>query len=196
MSLNKILLIGMPGAGKGTQAKLLSQDFNLSILGTGAIIREAWKNKDPLISPYKESIEKGGFLPDELTFQLITKSIENISQESAGYILDGAVRNLNQARFVLSHKLVNLIIEFNLPINLAKERIGERRLKEDRKDDSLEAVDRRFFEYYNQTFTAMDFLRENSNYSLKNTPMLYHLDASRHAEEVHKELFDFIKKYF
>jgi adenylate kinase len=194
MSLNRILFIGMPGAGKGTQAKLLNKDFNLPILGTGDIIREAWKNNDPLISPYKTSIEQGGFLPDELIFELIHQNIQNLPKEQ-GYILDGAVRTLNQARFVSFNKLVNLIVEFNLPISLAKERISLRRLKEDRKDDSPEAVEKRFLEYYNKTFPAMIFLRDiSSNLSSNNELTLYKLDASPSIEEVHKTLYDFIKK--
>lgn len=181
----KILFIGPPGAGKGTQAKMLG----LEHISTGEVIREAFKSEDPIISPYKEYIERGGFLPDELIFELVESRIEKLGKQSKGYVLDGAVRTIAQAEFILKKSLINLIIDFQMSEEELKKRLSLRKEKENRKDDSPEAVEKRFEEYKQKTYPISEYFRTNC-------PSCYFvIDAAPSIEEVNKEISKIIKKF-
>ena len=92
----KIIMLGAPGAGKGTQAKLISQEYNIPHISTGDIFRENIKNGTDLGKKAKEYMDAGLLVPDELTCDLV---IDRISKDDAanGYILDGFPRTLAQA---------------------------------------------------------------------------------------------------
>ncbi|MEK6913863.1 MAG: nucleoside monophosphate kinase [Nanoarchaeota archaeon] len=181
MSLTRLLFIGLPGAGKGTQAKLL----NLTHISTGDVIKNAFANKDSLLLPYQESINKGELLPDERVFKLIEQHIQNLPPTSKGYILDGAVRTIPQAEFVLNRELIDAVFEFRCSEREAIRRIGLRRGKENRKEDSPEAIKIRFREYYEKTYPAISFLMlQHYDSSLR----YFTIDAEKSIEEVHKEI--------
>lgn len=92
----KLILLGPPGAGKGTQAKVLSQELKLSHISTGDILREAIKNNTTLGSKAKMYVESGELVPDALVTEMV---IERLSLPDAkkGFILDGFPRNIHQA---------------------------------------------------------------------------------------------------
>lgn len=99
--MRKLLFIGPPGSGKGTQAKFLKK-YGFSIISTGELIR---KSKNQKIKKYlEEDYAKGELLSDDLIFKLIKKEISLLPKSTKGYILDGAVRNLNQA--IYSKKII------------------------------------------------------------------------------------------
>jgi len=183
MSLMKIVFLGPPGAGKGTQAKLLPEFYQIS---TGEVIRTAFKNKDPILLKYQKSIEQGNLLPDEPIFDLIEQEIKKIPAESKGYILDGAVRTFPQAKFVLKKGLGEIFIIFSLSEEQAKKRIEKRRLEENRKEDSPESVEKRFHDYNIQNPPILEYLFNNAlNYNS--------IDASLSIEDVHKNLLRILK---
>ena len=92
----KIIFLGAPGAGKGTQAELVAEKLKLPAISTGALIREAIKNETETGLAVKEIIEKGGLVSDEIAVELTS---ERISREDCknGFILDGFPRTLGQA---------------------------------------------------------------------------------------------------
>ena len=92
----KIIMLGAPGAGKGTQAKLISEEYNIPHISTGDIFRENIKNGTELGKKAKEYMDKGLLVPDELTCDLV---VDRISKDDAanGYILDGFPRTIAQA---------------------------------------------------------------------------------------------------
>lgn len=183
MSLTKIVFLGPPGAGKGTQAKLLPEFYQIS---TGEVIRTAIKDNDPILSEYKEEIEKGELLSDELIFSLIEQEIKKIPLESKGYILDGAVRTLPQAKFVLGKGLGEIFINFSLSDWYAKKRIENRRNIENRKEDSPDSVKKRFIDYNIQNPFILEYLFKNAlNYNS--------IDASLSIEDIHKNLLRILK---
>ncbi|MCH3921238.1 adenylate kinase [Limosilactobacillus sp.] len=95
MSMN-LVLMGLPGAGKGTQAQKIVEDFDIPHISTGDIFRAAIKNETPMGLEAKKYIDKGELVPDEVTNGIVQ---ERLSQDDTknGFMLDGFPRNLNQA---------------------------------------------------------------------------------------------------
>ncbi len=95
MSMN-LVLMGLPGAGKGTQAQKIVEDFDIPHISTGDIFRAAIKNETPMGLEAKKYIDKGELVPDEVTNRVVK---ERLAQDdtSKGFMLDGFPRNLNQA---------------------------------------------------------------------------------------------------
>lgn len=92
----KILLIGPPGGGKGTQAKKLSSKFNIPQISTGDMLREHVKKMSPLGIKTKEFMDSGELVPDKLILEMMKKKLSNDKCKN-GYILDGFPRTLPQA---------------------------------------------------------------------------------------------------
>ena len=179
MQLEKVLFIGMPGSGKGTQAKLLAK-YGFAHISTGDIIRKAFQEKDKLIMSYKEHINEGGFLPDELILKLIEQSIVNLPKSSIGYVLDGAVRTIKQAEFAVSKGLISNTVYFTLPEKQAIERLTKRHGLELRIDDSPKAIRNRFKVYKKQTAPILVYLKKHTNF--------IEIDASPSIEQIHKQV--------
>lgn len=92
----KLVLIGCPGAGKGTQAKVLSKRFGIAHISTGDLLREQVKSKTPLGLKLKSIMESGGLVSDDIVSDLLKQRITQADCEK-GYILDGYPRNVSQA---------------------------------------------------------------------------------------------------
>jgi len=93
----KIAIMGPPGGGKGTQAEILSEELNIPHISTGAIIRNAIREKTPLGVTAEDYIAKGQLVPDELVIDMVANRLGEKDCEN-GYILDGFPRTLPQAR--------------------------------------------------------------------------------------------------
>jgi adenylate kinase len=95
----QIVLLGPPGAGKGTQAKLLSEHFNLPHISTGDLLREAIREKTELGEKVKQFMEKGDLVPDDLVVELVKQRMLKPDTDR-GFILDGFPRNVKQAEIL------------------------------------------------------------------------------------------------
>ncbi len=93
----KLIILGAPGAGKGTQAEFLSKHFSVPTISSGAIIREHIEKKTPFGVKAKVYIDKGQLLPDETMIDIIMHRIKEDDCKN-GYILDGFPRTLSQAK--------------------------------------------------------------------------------------------------
>lgn len=176
--MKKILFIGMPGSGKGTQAQLLKK-FGFVHISTGDVIRAAFKNKDPILLSYKKHIDSGGLLPDKLIFKLIKKEISK-NKNAKGIILDGAVRTLPQAKFVIENNLVDEVFYFSLTKEIAIERLIKRmkNSKEKRADDDPSAFEKRFDEYKTKTAPVINLLKQKTKF--------HKINAAPTIEKIHK----------
>ncbi|MBR6633230.1 MAG: adenylate kinase [Clostridia bacterium] len=123
----KIIFLGAPGAGKGTQAEIVAQKAGIPTISTGVILREAIKNKTPLGVSAQSYIEKGQLVPDELVIDILT---ERLSQSDCdnGYILDGFPRTIAQAE-ALDKMNVNIdkVVNIYVPDEKIVERLAGRR---------------------------------------------------------------------
>jgi adenylate kinase len=93
----RIILFGPPGVGKGTQAKLLAEEFNIPHISTGDLLRAAVKNKTPLGLKAQQYMDAGNLVPDEIMIDLI-REILNSPWAQRGFILDGFPRTVAQAK--------------------------------------------------------------------------------------------------
>jgi adenylate kinase len=128
----RILFLGAPGAGKGTQCKKLSSKLNLLHLSSGDLLRDAVKNGTPAGVAAKEYMDKGQLVPDKVLIDLFR---EKLSQPEAanGFILDGFPRNLAQAESLdglLQELKANLdvVIDIQIADSLLEDRITGRRV--------------------------------------------------------------------
>ena len=100
----KIILLGAPGSGKGTQAENLMRDYDCPQISTGVLLRKAVAEKTEIGKKVEEIMARGDLVSDEIVLDLIQKSLEQID-EKRGFLLDGYPRNINQA------KSLNLVLE-------------------------------------------------------------------------------------
>lgn len=122
----KIILLGAPGSGKGTQAKLIVEDYNIPQISTGDLLRAAIKKGTELGLKAKKIMNTGKLVPDDIVLQLLK---ERLSQEDCkkGFILDGYPRNLSQAQDLKIITNIDLVINIEVNYNLLVERITGRR---------------------------------------------------------------------
>ena len=127
-----IILLGAPGAGKGSQAELLVKRYNIPHISTGDIFRDNFKNETPIGKLAKEYIDKGQLVPDSLTNDIVRERL-SAKDVSNGFILDGYPRNINQAE-ALDKILkrfgweITRVINIATPLDLLVKRISGRRV--------------------------------------------------------------------
>ncbi|MCX5680739.1 MAG: adenylate kinase [Candidatus Omnitrophica bacterium] len=93
----RLILLGAPGAGKGTQAKLLEKKLGVKHISMGDILREEMKNNTPLGQEVKKYVESGGLVPDEVVTKIIENKLKEKAIAGSGYLLDGFPRTAKQA---------------------------------------------------------------------------------------------------
>lgn len=175
--MKKILFIGPPGSGKGTQAEILTKKGFLHI-SSGDLIR---KSTDPRIIKYREvDYKKGKLLTDKLLYELVEK---NIPKGDKKYVLDGVVRTISQAKHAKKMNWIDGVIYFFLDEKKATERILKR--NEGRSDDNLISIKERFDEYRKKTEPVLEYLKKNFEF--------YEIDASKTIEEVNKNVEKILK---
>jgi adenylate kinase len=111
-----LILVGPPGAGKGTQAANLVEEYGVPHIATGDIFRSAIKNKTPLGKKAKEYIDQGKLVPDEVTIGIVRERLSKGDCQE-GFILDGFPRTIAQAD-ALAEILKELNIELNAVLNI------------------------------------------------------------------------------
>lgn len=125
--MKNIILLGAPGAGKGTQASLISEEYNVPHISTGDILRRNIKEGTPLGVKAKEYIDAGALVPDEVVIGLVENRLKE-SDCNNGYILDGFPRTIAQAEALDKVADIDLAINIDVPFDLIVSRLGGRRV--------------------------------------------------------------------
>ncbi len=157
----RIVLLGAPGSGKGTQAALLVEELKLPHISTGELLRSAVKAGTELGIKAKAVMDRGELVSDDIMLGLIEERLSQ-ADAKAGFILDGYPRNLAQA-----HALDKLLDRINQPVDEALQidvdvdmvisRIARRAAEEGRSDDTEEVVRNRMKVYSDQTAPVVDY---------------------------------------
>ena len=160
----RIVLLGPPGSGKGTQAALLVEQLRVPHISTGAILRDAAKKGTELGLQAKALTDKGELVPDKVMSELLEERLGNDDVDN-GFILDGYPRNLAQASSLQAllerlDKPVDQAILIDIDDEQIIKRIAKRALEEGRADDTEETVRNRLRVYAEQTAPVADFYAE------------------------------------
>ena len=123
----KLVLLGPVGSGKGTQAQIISEKYNIPHISTGEIFRWNIKNETPLGLEAKKYVEAGELVPEELTIKIVEDKLKDKACEN-GFILDGFPRTLNQAKALEKMTSVDKAILINLSDEEIIKRLSSRRM--------------------------------------------------------------------
>ena len=169
------LLFGPPGAGKGTQAKLLVDKYNLRHVSTGDLLRKEISNKTELGLVAKALIDNGNLVDDSIVEKMIENEIDG-NPDAVGFLFDGFPRTVESL-----DKVISIIIDDSLVF----ERIAHRAAIENRKDDSNpEIIENRIKTYHQKTEPLIRYYKERGKY--------FEIDGSGAIEDIFKKISELI----
>ena len=159
-----LIFFGPPGAGKGTQASLIANNFNIPHLSTGDILRDRLLlQKDGLSTRLKNVMDKGQLVSDDILNEIVSNRISN-HDCLRGFVLDGYPRTMGQALFLntilnsKNHK-IDKIIDINVDERIVAKRIILRFKTENRQDDTEDVIKTRISRYLSETKPLSDFYK-------------------------------------
>ena len=164
------ILFGPPGAGKGTQAKLLVDKYNFMHLSTGDLLRGEIKNETELGKKAAEIINRGDLVPDEVVIGMIKNKIVD-NQNVKGFLLDGFPRTIEQAASLDKileemNQGIDSVISIHLDDSLIYDRILRRAEIEGRKDDTnREIIENRISTYHQKTKPLINYDKDKGRYN-------------------------------
>ena len=216
----RLILLGPPGAGKGTQASLIAQKFNIPQISTGDMLRAAVKAGTPLGLEAKKVMETGGLVSDDLIIQLVK---ERISEQDCqnGFLFDGFPRTIAQADALKAENIkIDAVVELQDDDEEIVRRITGRRIhpgssriyhviynppkvegKDDvtgepliqRDDDKEETVRRRLEVYHEQTRPLVDYYSAWARQGGADAPRYVTVDGLGSVEEVQQRILEGLK---
>ncbi len=189
--MTNIIFFGPPGAGKGTQAKKISEYLKISHLSTGDILRKKLLDKDNLANELKSIMSSGNLVSDQILNSIVSLRLKK--ETNNGFILDGYPRTLSQSAFLdnfLMKSSISIHYIFNIKLNfqILKERILKRSSEEKREDDKIDVIETRYNEYLNSTEKVSNLYKNN------HPSIFYELDGSQQIQEITEKIKEIIKK--
>lgn len=178
----KLVLIGIPGAGKSTQGNLLSRQFGIPYLSTGHIFREITKEKTPLGRYVKETVNAGFLISDEKTIPIVNSYLSRKEYEK-GYILDGFPRTVPQAKKFKNN--IDKVIYLEIP---DKESLWRLAYRNDtvRQDDTVAAIKKRIDVFHRVTQPVINYYKKQDK--------LVVIHGMKTIKEVNKEILKSLGK--
>jgi adenylate kinase len=210
----KLIILGAPGSGKGTQAKLITQSKKIPQISTGDLLREAVNAQSPLGIKASEFMNTGNLVPDDIVLELLKERLEK-KDTLNGFILDGYPRNLTQANDLAKITNIELVINIDVDSTLLVKRITGRRTCKNcgaifhiefnpprvkgicdkcsgelfqREDDTEETVKKRIETYENQTKPLINHYNDQS--------LLQSLVSDGTIEEMRRKVDTLLTKTF
>jgi adenylate kinase len=208
----RIILLGMPGAGKGTQAQIIEEELAIANVSTGAILREVSKSESDLGQRVQTYLNSGQLVPDEIIIEMLVERISN-NDCNNGFILDGFPRNIEQAKSLDQAGVnIDLVIYLKILEEQIIERMSGRRIhlasgrsyhttfnppkvdgKDDltgedliqRSDDKPDVIKKRLEVYFNETEPMLDFYKNKDI-------QFYEIDASEPVKAVTEKILKII----
>jgi adenylate kinase len=168
-----LILLGAPGAGKGTQAEAIAKKYNLLHVSTGELFRAALKDGKELGQQAKAYMERGELVPDEIVLKIVAQNLP----EDTGCLFDGFPRNVSQAK-ILDHMLESKKKSINAVINIEVDEpsLVKRLLSRGRSDDNQETILNRLMVYVEQTSPLINYY--------KSQKVLFKVDGNKTVDQV------------
>lgn len=160
----RLLIVGPPGAGKGTQAARIAERFGIPTISTGDIFRANIANETELGKRVKQIVDAGDYVPDSLTNELVTDRL-SAADATTGFLLDGYPRTPDQVRYLAElldshgHKL-DAVLRLVADQEEIVRRLQKRAIEQGRADDSEEAIRHRQEVYQRETAPVLEMFRE------------------------------------
>lgn len=175
-----LVLMGPPGVGKGTQAKRLAARDRWVHLSTGDLFRDHLKRQTPLGRAAQRSMERGEYVPDELTVGMVNEFIDGLPGD-ARLVLDGFPRTVAQAEALDAllaerRRAIGRVLLLEVPRDELLRRMSGRAKAEGRSDDTPEVIARRFEVYVDQTEPVIGYYRDRG--------LLRRVEGSGSIEEI------------
>ncbi|HVE44962.1 MAG TPA: adenylate kinase [Gammaproteobacteria bacterium] len=213
----RVILLGSPGAGKGTQAHFIAQGYAIPQISTGDILRQAIHSGSPLGLQAKAIVDAGRLVPDDVMIPLVAERITQPDCQE-GFLLDGFPRTMAQAEALEKLTTIDKVIDIDVPAEVIVRRLSGRRVhpasgrvyhldhqppripeKDDvtgedliqRVDDREETVRHRLSVYKEQTEPLRKFYRQTSGGL---SPAYIQIDGTQPVEDVKKVIFSFLNK--
>ncbi len=182
----RVLLVGMPGAGKGTQGKRLARALDIPHVAMGELIREVAGEESPYGFQAQLFMERGRLVPDSLVLEIIGRRFAADDVRTRGFVLDGFPRTIEQAvalEALLGARPVEVVIELVVHADIAQERLRSR----GRLDDIDEAVARRVADFEQRTTPVVYWYAARAE--------VWAIDGERDEAEVTRDLLERIAEW-
>ena len=189
--MNNIIFFGPPGAGKGTQASIISEYLNVPHLSTGDILRKKLLDNDNLANELKKIMSAGKLVSDDILNSIVSSRLSEESDN--GFILDGYPRTLNQSKFLnnflsQTSNSINFIFDIQINFEILRSRILKRSSEESRDDDNINVIETRYNEYINSTQKVSNYYKDNLQ------SIFYELDGSLQIDQITEKIKQILKK--
>lgn len=216
----RMILLGPPGAGKGTQAKLLSEHLNIPMISTGDMLRSAVAEGTPLGIQAKAIMETGKLVPDDVMIGLIRERIAKPDCQR-GFLLDGYPRTIPQAEALIqAHILIHWVLEIQVNDDVIVKRLSGRRIEPksgrvyhilhcppkvpnrdditgdpliQRDDDQEDVIRHRLAVYHQKTKPLVDFYQTLKE-RFSEAPSFIRIDGSHPASQIQQEILNHIQR--
>jgi len=183
----RLLLIGAPGAGKGTQAERLAERFNIAHISSGDLLRQHVRDQTSIGQTIKAYVDAGDLVPDSVVLDMLRKPVV-AAAESGGYVLDGFPRTVDQAKaaFEVAHPL-GVEVQAAVHLDVPDEELIRRLLARGRgSDDSEEVIAHRLQVYREKTIPLLEYYAGRE--------WMFAVDGTRSPGQVHEDIVARLRK--
>jgi adenylate kinase len=183
----RLLLIGAPGAGKGTQAELLAERFGIAHISSGDLLRQHVRDHTSLGQTIQSYLASGDLVPDGVVMDMLRKPVV-AAAEAGGYVLDGFPRTVEQAQasFQVAHAL-GVEVQAAVHLSVPQDELVRRLLDRGRgQDDTRAIIERRLQVYLDRTVPLLEYYAGRE--------WMFTVDGGRPADVVHEDIVQRIKR--
>jgi len=183
----RLLLIGAPGAGKGTQAQRLSERFGIAHISSGDLLRQHVKDQTALGQTIKSYVDQGDLVPDAVVMDMLRKPVV-AAAEAGGYVLDGFPRTVDQAKAAFQvAQALGAEVQAAVHLDVPRAELVRRLLSRGRgSDDSEEVIEHRLQVYLDNTVPLLDYYAGRE--------WMFAVDGTQPPQEVHEDIVRRIQK--